>query len=110
MSPATTSDTSPLRGTSDPSESADGGVRQDPIGPHGQDTPAPGGHVSGGGSEGTAPLDFDDDEIYSGRGTSVRTGGTADAAGGDSGRLGPPSEQLSSRNGPSDPNRAGGKA
>ncbi len=63
----------------------------------------PNGIVSGGDAEGRAALDFDDDEIYSGRSARVHTGGTAAAQGGDSGRLGPPSEQLSSSNGPSDP-------
>ena len=74
----------------------------DAIGPHGQDTPEPGGIVSGGGGEDTAPLNFDDDEIYSGRGNTARTGGTTHANGGDSGRVGPPSEQFSDRNQPSD--------
>jgi len=74
----------------------------DPIGPHGQDAATPGGIVSGGGGEDTAPLNFDDDEIYSGRGNTARTGGTTHANGGDSGRLGPPAEQFSDRNQPSD--------
>jgi len=75
---------------------------QDAIGPH-DDNPPTRGAVEGGGTPGgTAPLDFDDDEIYSGRG-KVRSGGTADAKGGDSAPLGPPAEQLSSTNGPSDP-------
>lgn len=78
----------------------------DAIGPHGQDTPLPGGIVSGGGTEDTAPLNFDDDEIYSGRGNNARTGGTTHANGGDSGRLGPPAEQFSDRNQPSDPTPA----
>ena len=59
--------------------------------------------VLGGGGPDTAPLNFDDDEIYSGRGKRARTGGTTHAAGGDSGRLGPPAEQLSGTNTPSDP-------
>ncbi|MET0311931.1 MAG: hypothetical protein ABW051_07755 [Burkholderiaceae bacterium] len=50
-------------------------------------------------------LNFDDDEIYSGRGNNARTGGTANAKGGDSAKLGPPAEILSNRNGPSDPDR-----
>ncbi|MBB1600782.1 hypothetical protein [Variovorax sp. UMC13] len=74
----------------------------DAIGPHGQDTPVPGATVSGGGAEDRAPLNFDDDEIYAGRGNMARTGGTTHAKGGDSGRLGPPSEQFSDRNQPSD--------
>jgi hypothetical protein len=63
-----------------------------------------GGRVDGGNSGLHAAVDFDDDEIYSGRGNNARTGGTADAAGGDSGRLGPPSEQLSSSNNPQEKN------
>jgi hypothetical protein len=74
----------------------------DAIGPHGVDEPT-GEAVIGGGGPDTAPLNFDDDEIYSGRGKNVRTGGTMHAPGGDSGRLGPPSEQLSGSNTPSDP-------
>ncbi len=71
----------------------------DAIGPGGND-PAqqPGGRVDGGSSSAQPALDFDDDEIYSGRGNGAATGGTANAAGGDSGRLAPPSEQLSSSN------------
>ncbi|MDB5731648.1 MAG: hypothetical protein JWQ03_1543 [Variovorax sp.] len=61
------------------------------------------GIVSGGDANGKAALDFDDDEIYSGRSARVRSGGTTAAKGGDSGKLGPPAEQLSSSNGPSDP-------
>jgi len=65
------------------------------------------GVVQSGGAEGTPPLDFDDDEIYSGRGR-VRDGGTTHSSGGDGGKLGPPAEQLSGSNGPSDPaNRKG---
>ena len=92
-------------------EEGTGSATQDPIGPHGPEGsagPESGDQVIGGGTEGTAPLDFDDDEIYSGRGNSTRTGGTADAPGGDSGRLGPPSEQFSDRNGPSDPDQGRG--
>jgi hypothetical protein len=74
----------------------------DAIGPHGVDEPT-GDVVLGGGGPDTAPLNFDDDEIYSGRGNHARTGGTTHAAGGDSGRLGPPAEQLSGTNTPSDP-------
>ena len=64
--------------------------------------------VSGGGAEDKAALDFDDDEVYSGRGKSIRSGGTANAQGGDSGRLGAPAEQLSDQNGPSDPDEQTG--
>jgi len=74
----------------------------DAIGPHGADTPT-GDAVLGGGGPDTAPLNFDDDEIYSGRGNHARSGGTTHAQGGDSGRLGPPAEQLSGSNTPSDP-------
>jgi hypothetical protein len=73
----------------------------DAIGPHGANPPAR-GEVQGGGTSDTAPLNFDDDEIYSGRG-KVRSGGTTHAEGGDSGKLGPPAEQLSDTNAPSDP-------
>ena len=59
------------------------------------------------GSVGEAPmagdmLNFDDDEVMSGRGNNQRTGGTWDAHGADSGKLGPPREIMSDRNGPSD--------
>jgi hypothetical protein len=54
--------------------------------------------VTGGGGE----LNFDDDEIYSGRGNGARQGGTASAAGADSAPLGPPAEILSATNLPSD--------
>ena len=84
-----------------------GSASQDPVASRDDGQQASGGRVEGGGTEGTPPLNFDDDEIYSGRGKEVRTGGTADAPGGDSGRLGPPGEQLSNDNGPSDPDRNG---
>lgn len=64
---------------------------------------ASGDAVSGGDGDGKAALNFDDDEIYSGRTARAHTGGTTASAGGDSGELGPPGEQLSSSNGPSDP-------
>jgi hypothetical protein len=92
-----------------PSQNPNQDASQDPtgpldaIGPHGQDSPVGNGTVSGGGGEDTAPLNFDDDEIYSGRGNATRAGGTTHANGGDSGRLGAPAEQLSDRIGPSDP-------
>lgn len=47
-------------------------------------------------------LNFDDDEIYSGRGNNARRGGTAHAEGADSAPLGPPAEILSDSNLPSD--------
>ena len=60
------------------------------------------GIVSGGNADDRAAVNFDDDEIYSGRTARVHSGGTTAAAGGDSGKIGPPTEQLSSSNGPSD--------
>ena len=59
------------------------------------------------GSTGEAPmagdmLNFDDDEVMSGRGNHQRTGGTWDAHGADSGKLAPPRAIMSDRNGPSD--------
>jgi hypothetical protein len=54
-------------------------------------------------------LNFDDDEVMSGRGNNARTGGTWDAQGADSGALAPPREILSDRNGPSDTGKGGGK-
>jgi hypothetical protein len=59
------------------------------------------------GAAGEAPLasdmlNFDDDEVMSGRGNNARTGGTWDAQGADSGKLAPPREIMSDRNGPSD--------
>jgi hypothetical protein len=62
------------------------------------------------GAAGEAPmagdmLNFDDDEVMSGRGNNERTGGTWNAQGADSGKLAPPSEIMSNRNGPSDPDR-----
>jgi len=92
-------------GRPDDTEAADRGVEDDAaidaIGPHGVDEPT-GDAVLGGGGPDTAPLNFDDDEIYSGR-DKVRSGGTTHAKGGDSGLLGPPAEQLSPTNSPSDP-------
>jgi hypothetical protein len=75
----------------------------DAIGPHGEGPPSRGRVDRRSTDGGEAPLNFDDDEIYSGRGNTQRTGGTTPATGGDSGRLGPPSEQLSDSNLPSDP-------
>jgi hypothetical protein len=99
-----TSSTSRTPSRDDPSDSdaSDAADDLDAIGPHGADTPT-GGAVIGGGGPDTAPLNFDDDEIYSGRGNNARTGGTTHAPGGDSGKLGPPAEQLSGTNTPSDP-------
>ena len=60
------------------------------------------------GSTGEAPmagdmLNFDDEELKSGRADNQRTGGTWAAQGADSGELAPPREIMSDRNGPSDP-------
>ena len=52
-------------------------------------------------------LNFDDDEVMSGRGNNARTGGTWQAQGADSGKLAPPREMLSDRNGPSDTDKPG---
>lgn len=64
------------------------------------------------GSVGEAPMAGDmlnfDDEAMSGRSNSERTGGTWDSHGADSGRLAPPREIMSNRNGPSDPDRGDG--
>ena len=68
-----------------------------------------GGKVIAGGGEGRPPLNFDDEEIYSGRAKAQRSAGTTHAAGGDSGRVGPPAEQFSSTNGPSDPDSPDGR-
>lgn len=59
--------------------------------------------ITGGTQDGTAALNFDDDEIYSGRSSRTHTGGTVAAKGGDSAPLGPPAEQLSDSNGPGEP-------
>ena len=48
-------------------------------------------------------LNFDDDELQSGRGNSERSGDTWQAQGADGGKLAPPAEILSDRSGPSDP-------
>ena len=50
-------------------------------------------------------LNFDDDSETHPRGKTTAAGGTWDAQGGDSGKLGPPSAGLSDRNGPSDRQR-----
>ena len=79
--------------------------RLDPIGPHGPN-PSSRGHVSGGDAGAKAELNSDD-EIYSGTGNNTRRGGTSKSAGGDSGALGPPSEQLSDSNQPREKNANG---
>ncbi|MBG9390386.1 serine/threonine protein kinase [Caenimonas aquaedulcis] len=54
----------------------------------------------GGGS-----LNFDDDDMTHPRGNTARQGGTRDAQGGDSGKLGAPAEIQSDRIGTSDPDK-----
>lgn len=74
----------------------------DPVGPtDGQDHDQ-GARVEGVGGPDTSPLNFDDDELYSGRAGSIRTGATTHAKGGDSAPLGAPAEILSDTNEPSD--------
>lgn len=80
--------------------------RLDPIGPHGPNPPSH-GRVSGGDAGAEAEVNFDDDEIYSGTGNNSRRGGTSKSTGADSGRLGPPSEQLSDSNQPREKNANG---
>ena len=74
----------------------------DPVGPGDSEEHDQGAKVESGGGPDTAPLNFDDDEIYSGRSGSPRSGGTTHAKGGDSAPLGPPAEILSPTNEPSD--------
>jgi hypothetical protein len=52
---------------------------------------------------GGGAVNLGDDDIARPRGKTTGQGGTWDAQGGDSGKLGPPAEILSDRNGPSDP-------
>ena len=52
---------------------------------------------------GGGALNFDDGDMAHPRGNDTRKGGTWDAQGADSGKLGRPTEILSDRNGPSDP-------
>ncbi|WGT62414.1 hypothetical protein [Variovorax paradoxus] len=80
--------------------------RLDPIGPHGPN-PRSRGQVRGGDAGAEAEVNFDDDEIYSGTGNNSRRGGTSKSGGGDSGALGPPSEQLSDSNQPREKNASG---
>ncbi len=47
-------------------------------------------------------INLDDDDLTHPRGKTTASGGTWQAQGGDSGRLGAPAEILSNRNGPSD--------
>ena len=55
------------------------------------DTPMAGGTIN-----------LDDDDLTRPRGKTTAAGGTWQAQGGDSGKVGPPGEILSDRNGPSD--------
>lgn len=80
--------------------------RLDPIGPHDPNPPSH-GRVSGGDAGAEAEVNFDDDEIYSGTGNNSRRGGTSKSTGADSGKLGPPSEQLSDSNQPREKNANG---
>lgn len=50
-------------------------------------------------------VNLDDDDQTHPRGRTTAAGGTWEAHGGDSGKLGAPSAGLSDRNGPSDPDR-----
>jgi hypothetical protein len=52
---------------------------------------------------GGGAVNLDDDDMAHPRGKTTGQGGTWEAQGGDSGKLGPPAEILSDRNGPSDP-------
>ena len=74
----------------------------DPVGPTDGQNHDRGAKVEGGGGPDVAPLNFDDDEIYSGRSAGARSGGTMHAKGGDSAPLGPPAEILSDTNEPSE--------
>lgn len=87
--------------TPSPNSQATEAAKPDAVGPH-DEGQLPGGTVDGGSAGDRQAIDLDDDEIYSGRGNGAGKGGTTQAPGGDSGRLGPPSEQLSDHNEPSD--------
>lgn len=52
---------------------------------------------------GGGTVNLDDDDMAYPRGRATAAGGTWQAQGGDSGKLGAPAEILSDRNGPSDP-------
>ncbi|VTU18544.1 hypothetical protein H6CHR_01002 [Variovorax sp. PBL-H6] len=99
----------PKRPQNDP---GDDSGRPDAIGPHGINPPSR-GRASGGDAGAEPQVDFDDDEILSGTGNNARRGGTWKATGGDSGELGPPSEQLSDSNQPREkhpPGTTGGQS
>lgn len=82
--------------------SADDGA-PDAIGPS-DSGQRPGGQVDGGSAGDRTAMNFDDDEVYSGTGNNSRRGGTTHAAGGDSGKVDKPSEQLSRSNEPRERN------
>ena len=102
--PTIDSSTTPAARHTDPGLARSG--TPDAIGPSDRNGPH-GGRVDGGSPGGQGAVVLDDDEIMSGRGNNARTGGTDATTGGDSGRLGPPSEQRSGSNGPDDSNREG---
>ncbi|MDB5873515.1 MAG: hypothetical protein JWQ07_2957, partial [Ramlibacter sp.] len=52
---------------------------------------------------GGGAVNFDDEDLTRPRGRTTPAGGTWQAQGGDSGKLGRPAEIMSDRNGPSDP-------
>lgn len=52
-------------------------------------------------------INFDDDGVISDRDNHARTGGSWAAQGGDSGKLAPPREIVSGRNGPGDTDNGG---
>lgn len=91
----------PVGGNAAPASQARPSAAFDSVGPH-DDAQLPGGRVDGGAPGGRPEMNFDDDEIYSGRGNGAATGGTADAPASDAAPLGAPSAGLSDRNGPSD--------
>ena len=82
----------PARGTAAPGK----GGKDDPTGRSGHgtvdDNPAAGG-----------ALNFDDGDVTRPNGKVTRDGGTWQAEGADSAKLGKPAEIMSDRNGPSDP-------
>jgi hypothetical protein len=86
----------PKRAQNDPGDETG---RPDAIGPHGPNPPSR-GRLERGDAGAEPQVNFDDEEIYAGRGNNARRGGTAASDGADSGRLGPPSEQLSDSNQP----------
>ena len=61
------------------------------------------GASNDGNYRGDGAVEMDDVGLLSGRADDQRTGGTWAAQGADSGKLAPPGETMSDRNGPSDP-------